>query len=528
MEIAVIDVLARALGKRYTTFDVVGAGPRIIAGIASEYGSVDLYPYEKAIKSTEEISKRDIVLISAMSSDHKALSTLIYKLRKLNRSLKIIVGGPISFEYTRILRELPVDLVVVGEAEIPLRQLLYRYVIGDYEYRSIPALAYVENDVVKLTSSHIHTPKQILDDIKPWTLVDRSYDYPQIYRFYVEVVRGCSNYRRPMINLGELSCIECHRCISPILEERLNCPVNIPPGCGFCSVPYMFGHPRSRSIRSIYREISELVEHGARRIVLSGPDILDYGREELVKGPLTDPCKPPANIEAIESLFNELYSIEEIKNNKVVIMVENIKACLVNKEVGKLFERYLKNTTIHIGLETGCDWFNEKILGKPITLRQVLSACKILRDHSLRPYVYIMYGLPSSTREVYEETIKSIEELSRIGVEKITLYKYINLPATAFHKLPPDVEAFKELITRLRDIVDKYNLVAKRKLLYEKIEVYLYEDRGRIYGYPVRHGPVVFVEKTRRGDLSGCRGVVKITDIGTRFVKGVLINVLEC
>ncbi|MEM1843855.1 MAG: B12-binding domain-containing radical SAM protein, partial [Desulfurococcaceae archaeon] len=69
MQIAVIDALARARGERYATFDVVGSGPRIVAGISEEFGEVSFYPYEKATGRTSELLRADIVMISAMSSD---------------------------------------------------------------------------------------------------------------------------------------------------------------------------------------------------------------------------------------------------------------------------------------------------------------------------------------------------------------------------------------------------------------------------------------------------------------------------
>jgi radical SAM superfamily enzyme YgiQ (UPF0313 family) len=528
MRICVVDALARSTGSRYTTFDVVGAGPRVVAGLAEKYGEVHFYTYEKALKSINDVSSKDLVLISAMSSDYVALKKLVLKLRARGFAGKIIVGGPISFEYHRILLELPVNYVVVGEAEIPLDRLLSILASGHGDVRGAPALAFSEGGLVKLTTRHIHTPVELLNTIKPWTRVREAFEYPQIYRFYVEVVRGCSNFQRPRIFTENYKCIGCDKCISSRLQDRLSCPAGIPPGCGFCSVPYLFGPPRSRDPRAIKTEIEELVQHGARRIVLSAPDFLDYMRERLVKEPLTDPCNPPPNKDGIEALLNEIWSIEEVKRGEVVIMIENIKACLVDEEVGKILGKYLKGTTVHIGLETGCDWFNEKILGKPIHLEHVVKASKILVENGLRPYVYLMYGLPFATREVYEETEKAIKTLSSIGVEKITLYKYMPLPATAFEHLKPDIETHRDLIRRIKVLTERYNTALKRKLLGSKIEVWLFKSGNRVYGYPVKHGPVVFVENPPRGKLSGCKGVVKVVDIEARYVRGVLISILEC
>ena len=533
MPYLMIDALARATGERYSTFDVVGAGPRVVAGLLEEFDDTLLLPYEAVVNNNNIAREFDAFFISAMSSDYGALRKIVLSLRKLS-SAPIIVGGPISFEYYRVLRELPVDYVIVGEAEIPLRSLVHCLKQGEGKtcLSEIPALAFKDNNKIVLTHRHVYTPREILSEIRPWSRVDLSYKPTWIYRFYVEVLRGCSNFSRPLISSGGLNCLYCMKCRSGVLAERLNCPGNIPPGCGFCGVPHMYGPPRSRSVKSITSEIEELIKHNARRIVLSAPDFLDYCREECISEVLTDPCNPPANIDAIENLLNSIFSIEEVKSGRVTVMIENIKACLVNEEVGKLLGMYLKGTTVHIGLETGCDWYNDRVLGKPIRVSHVLRACKILRDAGLRPYVYLMYDLPLATREVYLDTVTAVKALSEIGVEKITLYKYIKLPATAFEKLENTEvrESLRGIISELRSLVNKYNTAMKRSLIGERIEVYLVKSKRGVYGYPVKHGPVVVISpgSTPGREINGCRGIVEVTDISSRFVKGRVISILEC
>lgn len=532
MEIAVIDSLGRAGGDRYSTFDVVGAGPRIVAGIAEKYGSVSYYTHESATRKIREILEKRVVLISAMSSDATAVNNLVLKLRRERYGGLIVVGGPISFDYYKLLKEVPVDFVVVGEGEIPLEKW-FKYIEGAIDLNEVPALAYRDpSGSIRLTSRHVHTPKEVLSALKPWTRVNEGFDYPQIYRFYVEVVRGCSNFFRPMLNLPGAKCIECLNCRSSKLASRLTCPAGIPPGCGFCSVPYIFGPPRSREIKSVVEEVEELVNYGARRIVLSAPDFLDYGREELVGGPLTEPCSPPANIDAIEGLLNQLNAVDAIRNKKAVLLIENIKACLVTEEVGRVLGRYLSGSTVHIGLETCTDWFNDRVLGKPITFEQVLRASKILKDNGLRPYVYLMYGLPMASRSIYVEMRNGITKLWDSGVEKVTLYKFIRLPGTAFSEVEVNTDCCRDVINDLKRVIAVYNTARKRQLLGRELEVYLLERDGRVYGYPVLHGPVVFVATRPRAksrtNLSGCRGLVKVTDFSQRFVRGVLIKILEC
>ncbi|MEM4826612.1 MAG: cobalamin-dependent protein, partial [Desulfurococcaceae archaeon] len=223
MKIAVVDTLARAMGKRYSTFDVVGAGPRHIAGIAEKHGEVLFFPYEKAVEKLNIVRKFDVVMISAMSSDYVAVKRFVSSLRRSSFEGAVVVGGPISFEYAKLLQEIEVDYVVIGEGEIPTDKLLEELAKNSLNISHVPSIAYRVNGHFKVTSSHIYTPKDILAKITPWTAVDRAFEHPQVYRFYVEVVRGCSNFCRPMLKVNELNCIECYRCRSPNLIDRLNC-----------------------------------------------------------------------------------------------------------------------------------------------------------------------------------------------------------------------------------------------------------------------------------------------------------------
>ncbi len=541
MNILIVDALARASGKRYSTFDVVGAGPRVVAGLLDSLGhNVLLKTYEVIIDNPSLIMDSDILMISIMTSDIGAFNKLVHLARKtLGFTGLIIAGGPGSFSYEDIFKNVKgVDYVLIGEAEIPLikifssEKLIDSLIKHDYEeLKIVPALAYKINDKIIVTSRHIHTDKELLSRIKPWIKIDKSYPNHIIYRYYVEVVRGCSNFHRPLIaGYKGLNCMKCMLCYHENLSLRLNCPANIPPGCGFCSVPYQFGSPRSRLPKSVIEEINGLIKHGARRIVLSGPDFLDYMREELVyPKPLTDPCSPPPNIERIEELLSGIFELESVQRGRVIVSIENIKACLVNEEVARIMGKYLKGTTIHIGLETGDYEFN-KLIGKPIGPEHVYRAVKLLKENGLRPYVYLMYGLPFMREKTYLRTISAIRKLRRLGVEKITLYKFTPLPHTAFQYLKPRTAGYEHLITRLKKLVEKVNIESKRKLLGRDLLVYLVENKGKIYGYPIRHGPVVFIEKTRKkfGSITGCLGRITISKIAPRYVRGILEDVIEC
>ncbi len=531
----VIDLLARASGGKYTSFDVVGAGPRVVAGVVESLGiEVDLASYEKALKSVD-FTEYDLVMASAMSSDLGSLRRILRRAFIRNRDAIRLVGGPISAEFYELMLKLPeLDLVVVGEAEETLSTLLTKglssLIQREFnELSNTDGIAYRAGSGVVFTGFPKYTSEEVLNSVKPFTRVSEAYDNTWIYRFYVEVVRGCSNFSRPMVSPGSnRACLRCYNCRSDDLLKRLECPAKIMPGCGFCSVVAVHGPPRSRVQDSIVSEVRELIRHGARRIVLSAPDFLDYGRNWLVKPrPLTHPCMPKANLEALERLLEEISNISEVSSGEVRIFVENVKACLIDGETAELLGTYLKGTPVNIGLETCVDRFNDEVLGKPITLREVIRGVKLLRKYGVRPYVYLMYYLPYIDREIYLKTISTIPKLFKAGVEKVTLYKFTPLPLTLFELLKPSIGECSELVEELKAFVKRFNALAKKTYLGKFIEVFTLVIEGRAYGYPVDHGPVVFINDSSKL-RSGCVATVRITDVRSRHVVGELINVKKC
>ncbi|MEZ0394069.1 MAG: radical SAM protein [Desulfurococcaceae archaeon] len=534
MKVAVVDALARSSGKRYSTHDVVGAGPRAVAGLLSSLG-LDVYytSYEKFMQDIARASKFDAVFISAMITDIGAVGLIARGLRARNYRGPIVLGGPISLGYEKVLAELrEVDFVIVGEGEEPISKLLSSGALfekADHDkLREVPSLAYRTADgKVKYNCCLTHATLEVIHSYIPWTDVRTAYCPPSPFRFYVEVVRGCSNFSRPMI--AALGCTRCRACRSPIAVARLSCPASIPPGCAFCNVPAIFGPPRSRSAKHIVREVEQLVEAGVKRLVLSAPDFLDYGRERLVSsGLLTDPCSPHANYDALEELFVELFSLSPIARGKATIMVENVKACLVDEAVARILGRYLGSTAIHIGMETGSDTFNDEWLGKPIRYSHVKRAVRLLREHGMRPYVYAMYNIPGMDRAVYEKTRKALVELVREGVEKITLYKYMELPGTALSMISTklaDVE--RSEVVKLKRLVRTLNRQTKERLVGKVLRVLIQRGARGIYGYPKSHGPVVVLEG-HENLRAGCEALVRVVKAGDRVVYGEVEEILEC
>jgi tRNA A37 methylthiotransferase MiaB len=369
-----------------------------------------------------------------------------------------------------------------------------------------------------------------LDLFKPSVGIVKDYPGYRALRFYVEVARGCSNFQRTSIHLPHgRKCIECQKCRSGEMAERVVCPVNIPPGCGFCSVPSLFGCSRSRTEDAIVREVKGLIGAGVRRLILSASDFLDYQRGGFAPAhPLTDPCYPPANIDRIESLLSKVVSIQQTlgipEKDYVYLAVENVKPCLFNDDVAAIIANYLPESTIHIGCETGSEEHSLR-LGRPSTPAQTLGAVSAAVRHGLRPYVYFIHGLPGQTAQTARETVAMMRRMVNAGAEKITLYKFKPLPFSAFEMFPQALPARKnDESNMIERVARELNVALKNNLLGKTVDVIALEyaskvESNGIISYPVKDGPVVILSE--KNIKQGTRLKVKITEVlSDRLVKG--------
>ncbi|MEM4446823.1 MAG: radical SAM protein [Candidatus Jordarchaeales archaeon] len=520
-----VDATGAGSGIRGLARDVIGSGARAIAGVLEELGAdVRIMVPEVFFGAGPKLSEFDVLMCGGMSMDIPAMAKIAGLWRRWSDGV-CIAGGPASLEAKKLL-DAGYDLVLVGEAEDTVADLFRRglsdgVLPDEEELRRIPGVSFASRTTGFFSSGVRRTTGRWEPSVK------HIKDYPlyTVARVYVWCVRGCSNFYRTRIQLPDgRKCIECGRCTSKSLKDRLTCPVNIPPGCGYCSVPNVYGPPRSREIESVLVEVEGLLEQGVKRIYLGASCFLDFHRDEKVSGPLTDPREPEANYDRIEELLSNLKDLAE---GKAYISVENAKPCLLTEEAASIISEYLPNSTIHIGGETG----NAKhayLLGRPSTPSEVVAAVKTAVKTGLRPYVYFIHGLPGQTVRVARETAKMIRDVARLGAEKITVYRFKPLPMSAFEgfREAPSASRSKAGGLIVQEVI-KVNKLLKRKLVGSVIDVLVAERgrgifKGRLVGYPLREGPIVVLSgKARIGDVAR----VKITNVlGDKLTEGVIVG----
>ncbi len=511
--ILIVDALSAGSGQRSSSRDSIGCGPRSVAGVFEKNNlECRIHRVEDVLTKRGFLRRFDHLAVSAMTMDLVATQKVVRLWRQVRPLGKVIIGGPIAAEPAVILNEIKPNVIVIGEGEATLEHLLRQdFLEGAASLSEIPGIAFNKSGEPHVTESRSRlSSREISEDYFPSTV--RIVDYPtyQASKVYVEILRGCSNFRRTKYTLPDGKvCTPCDNCDSENPSIRLDCPETIPPGCGFCSVPGTWGSPRSRSTDSIIREVRELVDLGVHRVVLEAPGFLDYMRGEE---PLTNPCHPPANVDAIRGLLDQLNSLPQVKDGSVHIAIENMKACLFTEEVAKTLSESMISSSPNIGLETGSDYHMEQI-GKCGNPGDVIRAVNIAREYGMKPFVYLIYGLPGENAETTDQSIKMMQEASESGAERIILYGFRALPGSAFADFPESSTKDEHGI-RLRKEAEKINRQKKEQYIGTVVRGIAAEPSRTHHGftmvYPLGEGPLMTVQG---GFSSGSFLLVRIKDV---------------
>jgi radical SAM superfamily enzyme YgiQ (UPF0313 family) len=510
--ILIVDALGAGLGQRRSSRDSIGCGPRTVAGVFEKYEVPSKIVRAEDILTTKGTLRGfNHLAISAMTMDLYTTQQIVHIWHKIRPQGRVIIGGPIATGAENLFHELQPDLYVIGEGELTIEELIRKgFFSSKIDLGSIKGIAYLESNTPILTDSRPYLEINKLSSFQPSTTRIVDYKVYQACKVYVEVVRGCSNFNRTKIQLpDQRECSECGNCDSVNPEDRLECPEDIPPGCGFCSVPATWGPPRSRNESAIIQEIEELLDLGVRRVVLEAPDFLDYMRGPM---PLTNPCFPPANLESIAELLSSLQSLQQFHDGLAHLSIENIKACLFNEDVARIISESLPHCSPNIGLETGSEK-HMRAIGKCGTPTDVLHAVQIAKENGMAPFIYLIYGLPGETQETVNQSVQMMQELDEAGAERIILYGFRPLPGSAFSDYPETV-INDPISQKLRDEAVRINLKKKQKyvgtIMYGIAAESSWERHGYTMVYPFAEGPLMTVQG---GFSCGTLLKVKITNV---------------
>ena len=338
----------------------------------------------------EEILKRkpDIVSISALTPTIGVALDSADKIKQVKPDTVVVLGGyhP-TFEYKSVLAEPSVDVVVRGEGEYTLLELVQTIEIGG-DLSSVKGLAFHDRDDNSLVLTPDRPIIQNLDELP----------FPAFHLFPMEKYR--------ILNITTN--------VATIITTR-GCPMQ----CSFCSSAALHGnHLRRRSYENVCDEIELRLKD--------------------------------QNIDTI-AFMDDTFTLNKkfVRNFCEEIQRRNLKfwwGC--TSRVDTLDEELLQMMkdagciTIFIGVESADQQMLEK-MNKNITVSKTERAFKLARKVGIRTIASCVIGMPEDTKKTIKQTIDFVKKLN----PNYALYSLATpYPGTRFYN-----ETFKKNLIKIND-----------------------------------------------------------------------------
>lgn len=338
----------------------------------------------------EEILKRnpDIVSISALTPTIGVALDSADKIKQVKPDTIVVLGGyhP-TFEYKSVLEEESVDVVVRGEGEYTLLELV-RTIENNGDLFNVEGLAFHdEND-----GSLIVTPdRPIIENLD-------ELPFPAFHLFPMEKYR--------ILNITTN--------VATIITTR-GCPMQ----CSFCSSAALHGHKlRRRSVENVVNEIE-------MRLMEQNIDTIAFMDDTFT-----------LNKRFVKEFCSEIKK-RDLKfwwgcTSRVDTLDRDLLQTM--KDAGCI--------TIFIGVESADQQMLEK-MNKNITVSKTENAFKLAREVGIRSIASCVIGMPEDTIKSMKQTIKFVKKLN----PNYALYSLATpYPGTRFYN-----ETFKKNLINIKD-----------------------------------------------------------------------------
>ena len=251
--------------------------------------------------------------------------------------------------------------------------------------------------------------------------------------------------------------------------EKVRAVIKVQDGCdrfcSYCLIPYARGRVRSRTPKSVLKEIESIAQKGIKEVVITGIHIASYGKDFENGYKLIDLLEEINRINGIERI--RLGSIEPL------LIDDEFLARLVKLE--KICHHF------HLSLQSGCDETLER-MNRRYTIQQFKEIVEKLRDcyDDVILTTDIIVGFPGETEEEFEKTY---EFLKKIKFYKMHVFKYSIRTGTKAAEMENQVSnQIKELRSKkLIGLSDENQEKYHQNLLGKKVKVLIEEKVDEYY-----------------------------------------------
>ncbi len=277
--------------------------------------------------------------------------------------------------------------------------------------------------------------------------------------------------------------------------------VNIIKGCdkfcSFCVVPFTRGREKSREAEEIYAEIRQLVDHGAKEIILLGQNVNAYGKRGL---------------EQPMAFHDLLYGVAKIKGVQRLRFTTSHPMDFTRELIQAYSDIDILMNHLHLPVQSGNNRILE-LMRRSHTVEWYVDLIEQLKSEvpELSLSTDIIVGFPGETREEFDDTLKLME---RVGFSSSYMFTYSprpNTPALEMEDSIPDAEKQE----RLQQTIQLQNRLAGEKgraFVGREVEVLIESETSRngmsFKGRNPQYWMVVFKggeDRLKPGDIARVR-----------------------
>ncbi len=244
--------------------------------------------------------------------------------------------------------------------------------------------------------------------------------------------------------------------------------VNIIKGCdkfcSFCVVPYTRGREKSREAEEIYAEIRQLVDKGAKEIILLGQNVNAYGKRGLQQ-PLA---------------FHELlYGVSEIEGVERLRFTTSHPMDFTPELIQAYCDIDILMNHLHLPVQCGNNRILE-LMRRSHTIEWYMDLIEQLKSKvpDIALSTDIIVGFPGETREEFEETLNLMEQ---VKFSSSYMFAYSPRPNTPALEMADDIP-YEEKQDRLQQIIQLQNRLTKENgqaFIGKEVEVLIESTTSR-------------------------------------------------
>jgi len=284
---------------------------------------------------------------------------------------------------------------------------------------------------------------------------------PQSYQEINKIILNIEN-KETKINSTEFEVIEKFDKLNLVRnsDSRISSFLTIQEGCDkfckFCVVPYTRGPEHSRSFVEILSEAKQLVENGAKEIILLGQNVNAYSFKNY-------------------KLSDLIYELNKIKNLKRIRYTTSHPKDVTNDLIIAHQKCEKLMPLLHLPVQSGSTTILKK-MNRDHTIDDYLEKIKNLK--SLNPYMKFssdfIIAYPGETNEDFEKTIFLMKKVKFINSYSFIFSPRPGTPAANLEKV--DLKIAKERLLIFQNIADEIKK-KYRKSLINSISKVLFENK---------------------------------------------------